>query len=139
MKKSNSPDISTLPDKAGPHFKVGIYWAVNGTIVGDAVYLDEAEEYGDALQYGGHYDFLEQLKPTNAVEKKLKSHAYDYYPRGRMLFFPKRKKARLYVDRCMDNGVLQAALTFFEIKEYQVEIETDAHYRCAGCNRHYME
>ncbi len=139
MKKSKISDSPTVPDEAGLHFKVGIYWAVNGIIVGDAVYLDEAEEYGDALQYGGHYDFWEQLKPTNGVEKKLKSHDYDYYPRGRMLFFPKRKTARLYVDRCMDNDVLQAALRFFEILEYQVEIETDAHYRCAGCNRHYME
>ena len=126
-------------DDSGPHIKVGIYWSVDDVIVGDAVYLHEAESYGDALQHGGHHDFLEKLHPTTEAERKLKSHAYDYYPRGRMVCFPERQTVRLYVDRCMDNDVLNQALDFFEHQEYRIEIENDAHYRCAGCNRHYLE
>jgi len=56
-----------------------------------------------------------------------------------MVSFPKRQTVRLYVDRCMDNDVINEALDFFEHQEYQIEIETDAHYRCAGCNPHYLE
>jgi hypothetical protein len=81
--------------------RVGIFWAVEGVIVGDTVCLAEAEEYGDALQYGGHYEFREQLKAKTEAERKLKAHAYDYYPRGRMVWFPKRRTARLYVDSWM--------------------------------------
>jgi hypothetical protein len=139
MKNCNPCECQQIPDGTGPHIKVGIYWSVDDVIVGDAVYLHEAEEYGDALQHGGHYEFWEKLRPGNDVEWKLKSHAYDYYPRGRMVCFPKRQTVRIYVDPCMDNDVINEALDFFEHEEYQIEIENDAHYRCAGCNRHYME
>jgi hypothetical protein len=56
-----------------------------------------------------------------------------------MVFFPKRQTVRLYVDRCMDNDVLDEALNFFEHQELQIEIENDEHYQCAECNRHYSE
>ncbi len=39
----------------------------------------------------------------------------------------------------MDNDVITAALEFMECQEYQVEIEYDAHYRCAECNPFFME
>lgn len=126
-------------DGVGTHTKVGIYWNVDNVIVGDAVYLHEAEPYGDALQHGGHFEFWEKLKPTTEVERKLKSHAYDYYPRGRMVSFPKHQTVRLYIDRCMDNDILNEVLEFFEHQELKIEIETDLHYRCAECNPHYME
>ena len=126
-------------DGPGPNVKVGIYWSVDDVIIGDAVYLQEAEPYGDALQHGGHYEFWEKLQAGNDSERKFKSHAYDYYPRGRMVCFLKRETVRLYVDRCMDNDVLNAVLDFFEHRDYPIEIENDAHYRCAGCNRHFTE
>jgi len=119
--------------------KVGIFWLVNNTIVGDVVELDEALPYGDALQYGGHYEFWEKLKAGNDAEHKFKSHAYDYYPRGRMVCFPKCQTVRLYVDHCMNDDAVNSALAFFSPQGYEVEIDTDDHYRCAGCNPHYME
>jgi len=139
MKNCNPCECQAKPDGTGPHIKVGIYWSVNDVIVGNAVYLHEADEYGDAIQYGGHYEFWEKLKPSNDAELKLKAHAYDYYPRGRMVCFPQRNKVRLYVDRCMDNDVINEALDFFEHQEYRIEIENDEHYQCAECNRHYLE
>lgn len=119
--------------------KVGIFWSVGGVVIGDAVHLLNAEEYGDALQYGGHYEYLEKLKPATEAERKFKSHAYVYYPRGRMVCFPKRQTARLYVDRCMDNDVRNAAMNFFANEETAIEVELDDHYRCAGCNRDYLD
>ena len=119
--------------------KVGIFWLVDNIIVGDVVELDEAMPYGEALQYGGHYEFWEKLKADSDVEYKFKSHAYDYYPRGRMVCFPKRQTVRLYVDHCMNDDAVNSALAFFSLQGYEVEIDTDDHYRCAGCNPHYME
>jgi len=139
MNNCTSCECQAIPDGTGPHLKVGIFWSVDDVIIGDAIYLHEAEEYGDALQHSGHYDFWEKLKAGNEAQRKLRSHAYDYYPRGRMVFFPNRQAASLYVDRCMDNDVLNDALDFFEHQDYGIEIETDAHYRCAGCNRNYLE
>jgi len=122
-----------------PHTKVGIFWHVDGVIIGDAVSQEEAEPYGDALQYSGHYEFWENLTSTTVHERRFKSHAYDYYPRGRMVLFPKRQTVRLYVDRCMNDDAINNAMSFFDNDGYKVEIEKDDHYKCAGCNRHYLE
>jgi hypothetical protein len=132
-------EVVLIPDSLQPVQNVGIFWCVDGKIVGDAVTIDEAEPYGDALQYGGHYEFWEMLKASNDAERKLKSHVYDYYPRGRMVFFPVRNTVRLYIDSCIDNDNLNDALSFFKHGEFQIEIENDQHYRCAGCNSNFME
>lgn len=126
-------------DGSGPHTKVGIFWSVVGSIVADAVYLYEAEPYGDALQHGGHYEFWQKLKPFTDIERIFKGHAYDYYPRGRVLFFPKRQVVRVYVDNCMDSDIIDAALDLFEFQELNIEIETDLHYRCSDCNRMFVD
>ncbi len=136
--KDVSGKIVFTPDPIQPELKIGIYWYVDDVIVGDAVTANYAEPYGDALQHGGHYEFWEQLKPGIDAERKLKSHAYDYYPRGRLVYFPKRKSVRIYVDSCLDNDAINAALDFFGHNKYQVEIESDEHYQCVGCNRHYL-
>jgi len=61
---------NTMPDT-----KVGMFWCVERTVVGEAVPLSEAEPYGDALQHGGHYDFWLHLEPRIEVERRLKCHA----------------------------------------------------------------
>ncbi len=90
MRVNNPREFRLMADGSYPNIKVGIFWSIDDVIVGDGLYLQEAEEYGDALQYGEHYDFWEKLKPVNDTQMKLKSHAYDFYPRGRMVCFPKR-------------------------------------------------
>lgn len=119
--------------------KVGIYWCVDSVIVGEAVSLSEAEPYGDALQHGSHYEFWESLSPENDAERKLKAHAYDAYPRGRMVYFPSQKSARLYVDKCLNTHDIANVLTFFGIGRHAIDIHFDEHYRCAGCNPQYLD
>ena len=46
-----------------PQTRVGIYWFVMGVVIGDAVLLEEAEPYGEALQNGGHSDYWCRLRP----------------------------------------------------------------------------
>jgi len=74
-----------------PDTKVGMFWCVGGTVIGEAVPLSEAEPYGDALQHGGHYDFWLHLKPRTEAERRLKGNAYDFYPRGRVVYFQARE------------------------------------------------
>ncbi len=119
--------------------KVGMFWCVGETVIGEAVPLSEAEPYGDALQHGGHYDFWLRLKPRTEEERQLKSHAYDYYPRGRVVYFQTRQQFRLYVDGCLSAGSRKAIIDFFGLAGTQLEIERDTHYQCAGCNKGYLE
>lgn len=81
--------------------KVGIFFVVNGELVFDAVPLEQGHPYGDNIGFSGHYDYWEALVPKNPTEQLFKSHAYDYYPRGRVVYFKDISGFKLYADRCM--------------------------------------
>lgn len=119
--------------------KVGMFWCVGETVIGEAVPLSEAEPYGDALQHGGHYDFWLHLKPRTAAEHRLKCRAYDYYPRGRVVYFQTRREFRLYVDACLSARDWESIIGYFGLAGIHLEMERDTHYQCAGCNRGYLE
>lgn len=119
--------------------KVGIFFRVSGEFLIDSVPLDAAEPYGDAMQYSGHYDYHEALLPRTSVEYRFKAHDYDYYPRGRVVFFPKMNEFTLYADSCLTKEEISRLLTLFGLDGQQLKIATDEHYHCAGCNKFYME
>lgn len=119
--------------------KVGIFWCVDGIIVSDAVSLKRGEPYGGAVQYGGHYDFHESLEPVNPHEYRLKAHDYDYYPRGRVVFFTIKNCFALYADPCLSVEDIQKVTSLFGLEKQTVEIRGDDHYRCASCNAAYLE
>ena len=56
----------------------------------DALLLADGEPYGDAIGYSRHYYFHEILEPSTPAERHSKAHAYDYYPRGRVVCFPEK-------------------------------------------------
>jgi hypothetical protein len=118
---------------------VGIFFRVSGEFLIDAVPVGAAEPYGDALQYSGHYDYHEALLPETTVGYRFKAHAYDYYPRGRVVYFPKSDQFTLYIDPCLTQKEISRLLTLFGLEGQQVNIATDEHYHCAGCNKLYME
>lgn len=122
-----------------PDTKVGMFWCIGEAVIGEAVPLSEAEPYGDALQHGGHYDFWLHLKPQTEAERQLKSHAYDYYPRGRVVYFQTSRQFRLYVDGCLSARDRESIADFFSLAGTQLEIERDPHYQCANCCRGYLE
>lgn len=119
--------------------KVGIFFRVSEAFLIDAISFDAAEPYGDALQYSGHYDYHEALQPRTSVEYRFKAHDYDYYPRGRVVYFPKMNQFTLYVDSCLTPKDISRLLTLFGLEGQQVNFTADEHYRCAGCNTFYME
>lgn len=117
---------------------VGIYFVVKGIILHDSVPLEHAEPYGEALQHGGHNDFHEALRPRSPIEQLFKSKPYDYFPRGRVVHFPKDNIFRLYFDRCVTEAKLQKIIKEFALNGLNVQLERDEHYQCAKCNRHYL-
>jgi hypothetical protein len=118
--------------------QVGIYFVVKGHVLQDSVSLDHAEPYGEALQYSGHNDYHEALCPESPAEKLFKHMPYDYFPRGRVVYFPSKKVFRLYYDTCLSKSEIQTVMEAFALCSKSVELETDEHYKCSKCNRHYL-
>jgi hypothetical protein len=118
---------------------VGIYFKVSREFLIDAVPVEAGEVYGEAICHSGHYDYHENLRPTEPVESQFKAHDYDYYPRGRVVFFPGRKTFILYADPCLTPDDISQVKTLFGLEGQIVEVADDEHYRCAGCNKYYME
>lgn len=124
--------------------KVGIFFYVDDEIIMDAVAIEHGEPYGAAIQHGGHYEFWERLVPKTLPERKFKSRSYDAYPRGRMVFFPKEKKFVLYGDRCISTDEYSLIAEKFGLdgildEGFTIGIEHDHHYKCARCNKTFLD
>ena len=120
--------------------KVGIFFFIEDQILIDAVPVEQGERYGDALQHGEHYEFWKRLVPNGIAERSFKSRAYDAYPRGRVVYFPKRKEFCLYHDAClMPEREIRKVIEEFELAGAKIEIMEDGHYKCETCNPHYMD
>ena len=117
--------------------KVGIFFVVNGDLVIDAVPLGQGELYGDTVGFSGHYDYWEALVPTNTTEQLFKSHGYDYFPRGRVVYFKESSSFRLYADRCMKKADVEKVAESFQLPAYR--LARDEHYQCARCNSGYVD
>lgn len=122
-----------------PNMKVGIFFRIGSTYIIDAVPLASGEPYADAIQHGGHYDFHETLVPEKPHEHRFKTHDYDYYPRGRVIFFPGKKCFVLYADPCLTLDDIHQVIDLFAIDGQVVEVAGDDHYRCSSCYNHYLE
>lgn len=141
-------DDKKISDNCGaevPNPKIGIFWFVKTKrkdfVIADAVPCAEGEPYGVAIQYGGHYDFWEVLKPQSEVEKLLKSCPYDTYPRGRVVFFPETGTFCVYLDVCLTIDNLTAIFRVFELDshKFRITLRRDEHYQCAVCNLCWTE
>ena len=117
--------------------KVGIFFFINGAFLFDSVPLDQGELYGDTIGFSGHYDFWELMIPQNTTERLFKSHDYDYFPRGRVVYFQKIKRFKLYADSCMKQADIEEVVATFELPTYQ--LARDEHYQCASCNQNYVD
>jgi hypothetical protein len=118
-------------------FKIGIFFVVQGHLLVDVAPLEQGEIYGDAINFSGHFDYWEALKPTSAIEQLFKSHAYDHFPRGRVVYFNKTDSFKLYADRCITKVEIEKIAAAFQLPAYQ--LGRDEHYQCAICNPDYLD
>lgn len=119
--------------------KVGIFFKVENDFLIDAVPLAEGEPYGEAIQYGGYYDFHESFEPSIHPERRFKAHDYDFYPRGRVVCFPKKSAFTLYADPCLTPDDVNRIIRLFGLAGQAIEFTEDEHYRCSSCNKSYLE
>ena len=117
--------------------KVGIFFVVQGHLLIDAAPLANDEPYGDAINFSGHFDYWQALNANNAIEQSFKNHAYNYYPRGMVVYFNQNKCFKLYADRCITKAEIKKIALAFQLPTHQ--LARDEHYQCAICNPDYLE
>jgi hypothetical protein len=99
--------MSGTAQREAPH--VGIFWLVQTPeaeprLLATGCPLDQAEPYGDCLTYGpGHCETWAQWPRDRTVDPALRalvrSHEYEDWPRGRIVFDRSRDLFILYADR----------------------------------------
>jgi len=117
--------------------KVGIFFFVSGKVIYDAVPVEDGEAYGDTRGFGGHFEFWEKLLPKTKEEGLFKDKPYDYFPRGRVIYYEKSGKFQLFADRCLKKTDIEKVVILFALQKYQVA--RDEHYVCSGCNPDYVD
>jgi hypothetical protein len=120
--------------------QVGIFWLVqtsNGEarLLAAGCPLDQAEPYGECLTYGAsHYETWAHWRRDRTVEPALRalvrSHEYEDWPRGRIVFDRSRDLFILYADRKLLTPAMIARIeTQFHLPEERTEIQSDWHYQ----------
>lgn len=117
--------------------KVGIFFVMQEHLLIDVAPLAQGEPYGDAINFSGHFDYWEALNPTSAAEQLFKNHAYDHFPRGRVVYFNKTSSFKLYADRCITKVEIEKIAAAFQLPAYR--LARDEHYQCAICNPDFMD
>ena len=118
--------------------RIGIFFVVDGVLISDSLSVEQCPQYEDYANHGAHYDYWSELEPTTITESAFKSHAYDYYPRGRVVFDVKHQQAKLYVDHCIDAAKLVAISAAFELPN-NARISYEEHYQCYHCNQMFID
>ena len=117
--------------------KVGIFFVVQGHLLIDAAPVGQGELYGDAINFSCHFDYWDELTSTRAFEQSFKNHAYDHFPRGRVVYFNKTDNLKLYADRCITKVKIEKIAAEFHLPAYQ--LARDEHYQCGVCNPDYLD
>jgi len=117
---------------------IGIFFVVEGVLISDTLSVEQCRHYGDHAEYGAHYDYWSKLEPVTTTGAAFKSHAYDYYPRGRVVFDVKHQQVKLYADRCIDAAAFATIRASFAVPD-NTRIRYDEHYRCHRCNPMFID
>jgi hypothetical protein len=121
-----------------PH--VGIFWGAqtsNGEarLLAAGCPLDQAEPYGDCLTYGpGHYETWDHWRRDRTINPALRalvrSHEYEDWPRGRIVFDQSRDLFITYADRKLLTPAMIARIkTQFQLPAERTEVTSDWHYQ----------
>jgi hypothetical protein len=118
--------------------QLGIFWPVqmsNGgaRLLAAGCPLDQAEPYGDCLTYGpGHYKTWAHWPRDRTVDPALRaivrSHEYEDWPRGRIVFDLVRDLFILYADRkLMTPAIIARIKAQFHLPAERSEVTSDFH------------
>lgn len=118
---------------------VGIFFLVNDSIIADKGSYEDATKSEFFVEHGEHYNFWLNLIPSTKSEFAFKSHAYDYYPRGRVVLDIQSNKIRLFIDRCIGTSSMHEIVDMFGLSSEQIHIRYDEHYQCHSCNNQFLD
>lgn len=92
---------------------------------------------GMHINFSGHFDYWEALNPKRAVEQLFKNHAFDHFPRGRVVYLTKPAVSSFMLTVASQKLKLKKIAAAFQLPTYQ--LARDEHYQCAICNPDYMD
>ncbi|NLO08605.1 MAG: hypothetical protein GX129_01890 [Clostridiales bacterium] len=110
--------------------QVGLFFVVHDEFLLHSCILDEAEPYGDFLNYPLSHD-----KVWSKYYLKKYHVDFDYFPRGRIVYNKVKDSYILYYDECIEDEVNEIKRLFLD-KECIIAI--DEHYQCHNCNTGYV-
>ena len=113
---------------AGP----ALFFYVKGELLFHSCAMDEGEPYGIFVNYPQSH-----LKVWDGRYKSLYKTAFDYFPRGRVVYRKDQDLFMIYHDPCMDEVT---CTSLFEpiYGGHNYCLKTDEHYQCHNCNRNYI-
>lgn len=118
---------------------IGIFW-----VVADEIHTVKLPPSEAPLSEGirdievNHYSHWQEIG-RQRTDRRL-SDAYDYYPRGRIVYREAEGKFILYADRCIlsDQTQLDRLIRKFHLSWNMVEFFGDLHYQCHRCNKEFL-
>jgi hypothetical protein len=119
--------------------KVGVFFVINAHILIDAVSLAQAEQYGNTLGFGGHYEYWESLQAISPEQKLFKARAYDAFARGCVVYFVQQQHYVVYTDKCLTRAMLTKIADTFDLPPKHIKWVRDEHYQCANCFIDYLD
>lgn len=122
--------------------KVGFFWIVPGrdgkdTLLGEAIDLGQAEQYGDALTHPmGHYRFWESMRKRGpaflrgrGVSGSILADEYEDWPRGRITYQIEKTRFEVFAHQSVfEPEKLDLVFQKFGLHQGIATLRTDPHY-----------
>jgi hypothetical protein len=111
--------------------KIGIFWVWKGIVLGKARNQDEGEEGvpGIVDSPDSHVDLWPSITLNAYQFPALMNIAYEYVPRGRVLYDRDQGRSIVYLDKTLDRPNTRKTIAkFFDLDLANVTWESDPHY-----------
>lgn len=111
---------------------VGIFFITPKGIILHICHVEKGEHYGDFINFPYSHDAVWQQHYTKQFDGK----AFDYFPRGRIIFHKPSSTYCIYHDDCTDR-IVPFLQSYYS--ESNVICALDEHYQCRWCNPFYFD
>jgi hypothetical protein len=131
-------EIVWVEQKVRCNPKVGIFWMVKeGDFeepVVNAIPFKQGHVIDGFISYGDHWRSWRLPAPVTQENKLLRSHRFDHYPRGHVVYSTGQDKFIIYADPCLTCEDLNTILEIFDFGDTEFEVRFDGEYSCSGCD-----
>ena len=142
-KKSEPVQVIFRSDEAErkTEIAVGPFYYLNGFIDSELDPIETVEPI-DGMYDGNMSHFrLAALKNREPYQKYYRHHAYDYFPRGRLVYDGKKRRLIIYADKCIRQSEKAKIDIIYALVPDGVKFQwrADAHYKCHTCNSGFVD